>query len=299
MLSRRGRALRRSSFTPDSTSHGRCPNRFLKNWSCPIPISTWAPVAAKLGIPLVHVEADLRSFDRSMPEEVNRLVTDVLSNYLFASEPAGVENLRREGVPDERIFLVGNVMIDTLLRFRGQADRSDVHRQLGMGPRNYAVVTLHRPLNVDDPTRLISLTEAVRDVARRLSVVFPVHPRTSRVIENATIDTRGLTVCPPLGYLDFLHLQSQARLVVTDSGGIQEETTLLGVPCLTFRDNTERLITISEGANRLIGTNCRDIVPAVEAVLAEPPPSTPVPELWDGKVADRILDVLKNVLSGH
>ena len=255
-------------------------------------------VAAKLGLPVAHVEAGLRSFDRSMPEEVNRVVTDVLSDYLFVSEPSGVENLRAEGVPEERVFLVGNVMIDTLLRFRERAANSDVHQRLGLEPHQYAVATLHRPSNVDDAARLNSLMQALREVATRLPVVFPVHPRTKKVIEHATIDTSGLTVCPPLGYLDFLHLQSQARVVVTDSGGIQEETTVLGVPCLTVRDNTERPITISEGTNRLIGTNYGDIAPAVDAVLAEPSSSGPAPALWDGKAADRILDVLEQVRLG-
>ena len=254
-------------------------------------------VAAKLGIPVAHVEAGLRSFDRSMPEELNRLVTDVLSNYLFASEPSGIANLRAEGVPDERIFLVGNVMIDTLLRFREQAAESDVQQRLGLQPHQYAVATVHRPSNVDDRARLTTLIAALQDVATRLPVVFPVHPRTEKVIETAEIDTSGLAVCPPLGYLDFLHLQSQARVVVTDSGGIQEESTVLGVPCLTVRDNTERPITISEGTNRLIGTNYADIAPAVNAVLAEPPSSKQAPALWDGKAADRILDVLDDVRS--
>ena len=260
-------------------------------------------VAAKLGLPVAHVEAGLRSFDRSMPEEVNRVVTDVLSDYLFVSEPSGVENLRAEGVPEERVFLVGNVMIDTLLRFRERAANTDVHQRLGLKPHHYAhphyvVATLHRPSNVDDAERLNSLMQALREVATRLPVVFPVHPRTKKVIEHAAIDTTGLTVCPPLGYLDFLHLQSQARVVVTDSGGIQEETTVLGVPCLTVRDNTERPITISEGTNRLIGTNYEDIPPAVNAVLAEPSSPGPAPALWDGKAADRILDVLEQVRLG-
>ena len=257
-----------------------------------------ALVAAKLGIPVAHVEAGLRSFDRSMPEEVNRVVTDVLSDYLFVSEPSGVENLRAEGVSDERIFLVGNVMIDTLLRFREQAAGSDVQKRLGVKPKGYVVVTLHRPSNVDEASRLRRLIDALRDVSERLPVVFPVHPRTRKVIENAAIETAGMILCEPLGYLDFLRLQSEARLVLTDSGGIQEETTVLGVPCLTVRRNTERPITIAEGTNRLIGTDPETIVPAVDELLTSPPASKPAPALWDGDAAGRVLDVLEHVPAG-
>ena len=257
-----------------------------------------ALAAAKLGIPVAHVEAGLRSFDRSMPEEVNRVVTDALSDYLFASEPSGVENLRAEGVSDERIFLVGNVMIDTLLRFREQAAGSDVQKRLGVEPKGYVVVTLHRPSNVDEASRLSRLIDALRDVSERWPVVFPVHPRTRKVIESAAIETAGMILCEPLGYLDFLRLQSEARLVLTDSGGIQEETTVLGVPCLTVRRNTERPITIAEGTNRLIGTDPETIVPAVDELLAGPPAAKSAPALWDGDAAGRVLDVLEQVRAG-
>jgi UDP-N-acetylglucosamine 2-epimerase (non-hydrolysing) len=252
-----------------------------------------ALVAAKLQIAIAHVEAGLRSFDRGMPEEVNRVVTDVLSDYLFASEPSGVSNLRAEGIPEERVHLVGNVMIDTLLRFRDQAARSEVLNRLDLRPREYAVVTLHRPSNVDDPDRLGMLLKMLWDVTDRLKVVFPLHPRTRQVIERGALDTEGLHCIPPLGYLDFLQLQSEARLVLTDSGGIQEETTILGVPCLTLRDNTERPVTIEEGTNRLVGSDPAKVVGAVHDVLDAEMPAGRAPALWDGRAAERILDVLE------
>ena len=199
-----------------------------------------ALVASKLGIPVAHVEAGLRSFDRRMPEETNRLVTDALSDYLFASEPSGVTNLLAEGIPKERIFFVGNVMIDTLMKFREKAARTGVVERLGLKSRGYAVATLHRPSNVDSMEHLASLVSMLTELARQLPVVFPVHPRTRGRMDDAGLRERGLILTEPLGYLEFLRLTSEARLVLTDSGGIQEETTILQVPCLTMRENTER-----------------------------------------------------------
>ncbi len=253
-------------------------------------------VAAKGGIRLAHVEAGLRSFDRRMPEEINRLVTDALADYLFVTEPSGESNLLAEGVARSRIFFVGNVMIDTLLRFRERAARSDVLERLGLPRGGYAVVTLHRPSNVDDGERLAELAAMLGRLAERLPVVFPVHPRTRARLEAGAVPCGGLTLTSPLGYLDFLRLMSEARLVLTDSGGIQEETTILGVPCLTLRENTERPVTIEQGTNRLVGVRPEAILDAAFEALAAPPARRPAPELWDGRASARIADVLTRVL---
>jgi UDP-N-acetylglucosamine 2-epimerase (non-hydrolysing) len=257
-----------------------------------------ALVAAKLTIPIAHIEAGLRSFDRRMPEEINRAVTDVLSDYLFASEPSGVRNLRAEGVPESRIFFVGNIMIDTLLKCRAKAAETSVLERLGLAPRSYAVATLHRPSNVDDPAQLGGLIGTLRELARRLPVVFPVHPRTRQRIEAAGLGTDGILLVPPLGYLEFLRLNSEARLVVTDSGGIQEETTILQVPCLTARENTERPVTIEQGTNRLVGSDPADILRAAIETLDAPAAVRPAPELWDGRTSQRIMDILNEKLPG-
>jgi UDP-N-acetylglucosamine 2-epimerase (non-hydrolysing) len=253
-----------------------------------------ALVAAKAGIPIAHIEAGLRSFDRGMPEEINRIVTDALSDYLFASEPSGVTNLRAEGVPESKIFLVGNVMIDTLLRFRGRAAKTRVWERLGLQPRSYAVVTLHRPANVDDTAKLGSLLEVLAEIARTLPVVFPVHPRTRQRMEAIDFPREGILLAPPMGYLEFLGLMGEARMILTDSGGIQEESTLLGVPCLTMRRNTERPITIEKGTNRLVGDDPATILRIAVETLQQPLPDPGGgPELWDGKAAARILDVIE------
>jgi UDP-N-acetylglucosamine 2-epimerase (non-hydrolysing) len=252
-----------------------------------------ALVAAKMGIPVAHVEAGLRSRDRTMPEEVNRVVTDVLADFLFATEPSGVENLLAEGIPQERIFFSGNVMIDTLLRFRDKASRSNVLSRLGVTEKSYALVTLHRPSNVDSRERLAAMVATLERVRRRLPVVFPAHPRTQANLQRFGIGCDGLILSPPLGYLDFLKLESAARLVLTDSGGVQEETTILGVPCLTLRDNTERPVTISHGTNRLVGTDPVKIREAVWQALEAPAAPRPAPELWDGRAAERIAGVLE------
>jgi UDP-N-acetylglucosamine 2-epimerase (non-hydrolysing) len=253
-------------------------------------------VAAKMRIPIAHVEAGLRSFDRAMPEEINRLVTDAISDFLFVTEPGGQANLLREGADPNRVFFVGNVMIDTLVRFRSKAAESDVLEKLGLSPRSYAVVTLHRPSNVDDPERLSELLAMLNELGRDLKIVFAVHPRTSQRIQAAGLPTHNLLVIPPQSYLDFLRLTMDARLVLTDSGGIQEETTILQVPCLTLRENTERPITIERGTNRLVGVNTAEILPIAREVLRQPMPSGRVPDLWDGNAAERIVDVLQRVV---
>jgi len=255
-----------------------------------------ALVASKLGIPVAHVEAGLRSFDRRMPEETNRRVTDVLSDYLFASEPSGVRNLLAEGIPQERIFLAGNVMIDTLMRFRDKAEQTGVLRQLGLDRQGYAVATLHRPSNVDRAEDLACLVSMLTELSRRLPVVFPVHPRTRERMEAAGIAACGLILTEPLGYLEFLGLTSGARMVLTDSGGIQEETTILQVPCLTMRENTERPITVEQGTNRLVGTHPKRILQAAVDALDAPAQTPAPPEFWDGKASIRVLDVLERSL---
>jgi UDP-N-acetylglucosamine 2-epimerase (non-hydrolysing) len=251
-----------------------------------------ALAAVKLGRKVAHVEAGLRSFDRAMPEEINRVVTDAVSDLLFVSEPSGERNLLAEGVPRHKIHFVGNVMIDTLLRFRAKAERSDVLSRLGLRPGGYAVVTLHRPSNVDHAGSLARLAGALRRIAAWVPVVFPVHPRTAPALAAAGLDLAGLRTIPPQGYLDFLCLMSRARLVLTDSGGIQEETTVLQVPCLTLRENTERPVTIEQGTNRLVGADPDRIVAAARETLDSPPPAGRIPDLWDGRAAGRIADVL-------
>jgi UDP-N-acetylglucosamine 2-epimerase (non-hydrolysing) len=246
----------------------------------------------------VHVEAGLRSFDDDMPEEINRRLTDSVSDLLFVSEPSGVDNLRREGVEPSRIHFVGNVMIDTLLAARERAMQSDVLERLGLAEGGYGLVTLHRPSNVDDPAQLAQLAGVLDDIARRLPLVFPVHPRTRARMAASGMALPGerWRLIEPVGYLEFLRLMSGARLVCTDSGGIQEETTILGVRCLTLRDNTERPVTISEGTNLLAGTRRETIWPAFERAMSEPCDDRR-PELWDGQAAPRITAALARTLS--
>jgi UDP-N-acetylglucosamine 2-epimerase (non-hydrolysing) len=256
-----------------------------------------ALVAAKMSppVPVAHVEAGLRSFDRNMPEEINRLVTDALSEILFTTSPDADRNLRAEGVPKRRIHRVGNVMIDTLLQFVKRSDASDVARRLGVTPP-YALLTLHRPSNVDDETSFRNILKALSVIGRDLPVVFPAHPRTvARMRSFGVAAGNGLRVVDPLGYLDFLHLQKRATLVLTDSGGVQEETSILGVPCLTLRHNTERPITLTHGTNLLVGTDSNRIVAAAQRILKRPRRRrAPIP-LWDGRAAERIAAVFSKV----
>jgi UDP-N-acetylglucosamine 2-epimerase (non-hydrolysing) len=249
-----------------------------------------AVVTAKSGALLAHVEAGLRSRDWTMPEEINRVVTDRVSDYLLAPSPDAAGNLRREGYRDDQIHLVGNVMVDTLLANLGRALESDVLGRLGLVPGAYGVVTLHRPGNVDDQGTLRALLTALGDVARLCPLVLPVHPRARLPLESAGVPD-GVRLIPPAGYLDFIALQASARIVLTDSGGVQEETTALGVPCLTLRDNTERPITIEQGTNRLAGRDPRRIAAAAAEVINGRMPRR-VPDLWDGRAGERIADVL-------
>ena len=257
-----------------------------------------ALVAAKREVPVVHIEAGLRSFDRTMPEEINRVLTDQLSEILFTTEGDARENLKREGIRDERIHFVGNVMIDSLL---GHLDRAVAPREtlqaLGQEPipegTDYGVVTLHRPSNVDEPEQLRLLMATLVRVSDRLPLVFPVHPRTASKLENLGFDCPPrLLLTPPVGYLEMLGLMKDAKLVMTDSGGMQEETTALGVPCLTLRENTERPITVSKGTNTIVGRDPVRIEREVETILTTGGKGGRSPELWDGKASARIRDVL-------
>ena len=253
--------------------------------------------AVKLGIPVAHVEAGLRSFDRGMPEEINRLVTDTLADLLLVSEPAGEENLRREGIADGRIRYVGNVMIDTLVRELEAARALGVAARLGLPASGFFYVTLHRPSNVDDPGRLGRLVSMLSSLGARLPVVFPVHPRTRERLRAARLEATlseapGVLLLEPLGYRESLGLMAGARLVLTDSGGVQEETSHLGVPCLTLRPNTERPVTVSVGTNTVVGEEIERVLPLVEEVLAgRYKRGQPIPG-WDGHAAERVAAAL-------
>ncbi len=257
-----------------------------------------ALVCAKLGIKVAHVEAGLRSHDRTMPEEINRLLTDQVADLLFTPSQDADENLRAEGIPAERISLVGNIMIDSLFRHLARAKESNIRQALEVANKDYAVLTLHRPSNVDEREIFTRILDALEEVAQQLPIVFPVHPRTRKTIAEFGLAERiekspGLRLIEPLGYLDFLGLYSGARLVLTDSGGIQEETTVLGIPCLTLRENTERPITVDMGTNTIVGTDPQKITTAAFAALnGSITNNSRIPPLWDGHTADRILDAL-------
>jgi len=266
-----------------------------------------ALVAAKKNIPVIHVEAGLRSFDRTMPEEINRVLTDRISDILFITEPSARDNLRNEGVDDGRVHFVGNVMIDTLRHSLSQsipaattlAGAGNTNLFLE-GEQGYAVLTLHRPANVDDRELFSELLETVRQVSERIPVVFPVHPRTHKALDDhglqACLDTERILCLPPLGYLEMLGLISSARLVMTDSGGLQEETTVVGVPCITLRENTERPVTVDQGTNTITGHERTLIMSVLDDVLADGGKRGRTPELWDGKAAERIKQVLNDWL---
>lgn len=253
--------------------------------------------AAKMNVPVAHVEAGLRSFDREMPEEINRMVTDAISDLLLCSEPAGVENLLREGHPKDRVHLVGNVMIDTLRSQVERAKLQDTLQRLGLTPREYAVVTLHRPSNVDNRETLAALLDVLIDASSQIPIVFPVHPRTRARMENFGLlekvqDVASFKLLDPLGYLDFLCLTSQSKVIITDSGGLQEESTALEIPCLTMRENTERPITCTEGTGTLIGNSSDLLRQNLELVFSGNYPVGVCPALWDGQAAQRIAALL-------
>jgi UDP-N-acetylglucosamine 2-epimerase (non-hydrolysing) len=272
-----------------------------------------AMVAAKERIPVAHVEAGLRSFDRSMPEEINRILTDALSDLLFTTEESANRNLVNEGVAPDKVFFVGNLMIDSLVRALRIPRASSLRSDLGLRAKPYAVLTLHRPSNVDHGEELKRTLEAIAELAERIPVIFPAHPRTARNIEAAgavdrssavrvwkrgLLPGRGLWMMPPASYLDFLDLIQHAVMVITDSGGVQEETTFLGVPCLTYRENTERPVTVSMGTNRVVGCNPQQLLLSARETLenanhSQDRPAPIRPPLWDGRTAPRIVSILK------
>lgn len=257
-----------------------------------------ALVCSKLGVKVAHVEAGLRSRDRTMPEEINRLLTDQIADLLFTPSEDADKNLLAEGIPAERIRLVGNVMIDSLLKYLPGSNKSTIREELGLNEKEYAVVTLHRPANVDNRDTLARILDALEAIGRRLPVVFPVHPRTRKTITESGFaervgESKHLRMIDPLGYIDFLRLYSGARLVLTDSGGIQEETTVVGIPCLTLRENTERPVTVTAGTNKIVGTDPDKILREAMAALdqnSRTPQS--IPRFWDGQTAGRVLDAL-------
>jgi UDP-N-acetylglucosamine 2-epimerase (non-hydrolysing) len=255
-----------------------------------------ALVCAKVLIPVGHVEAGLRSFDRTMPEEVNRVVTDRLSDLLFTPSADGDQNLLQEGVPRERIHLVGNVMVDTLIHLLPQAlERFDDEPLRRWSGKEYVLVTLHRPSNVDEPDSLFEILRALERIAADLPVIFPVHPRTEERMRASGVSVSGpLHLIDPLSYLDFLALEARARLVITDSGGVQEETTFLRVPCLTLRANTERPITVTQGTNTLVGQNLERLVTEARRILKGSSKGGEIPPLWDGHAGERIANVICN-----
>lgn len=255
-------------------------------------------VAVKLGVKLIHVEAGLRSFDRTMPEEINRLLTDSISDLLFVTEQSGVDNLEHEGIDTSKIHFVGNVMIDTLRANLAKAQSSTALQRLGLEPAKYGVITLHRPSNVDNLSKFEQIIAAFEHIEKEMKLIFPMHPRTRANIKDTELGKRiegmrGLLLTEPLNYLDFLCLMSKARLVMTDSGGIQEETTVLGVPCMTLRQNTERPVTITEGTNCLVDIRTEDILEKYRKILeSEDEKDLRLPKLWDGKAAERIAAII-------
>ena len=274
-------------------------------------------VAIKMGIPLAHVEAGLRSGDRTMPEEINRILTDSVANYLFVTEQSGLDHLKREGVPDEKVFFTGNVMIDSLVRYQEKAKSSSILEELGLQPSDlenrrdtsglhetdYIVMTMHRPANVDTETGLKAILELIELSTAKTKVVFPIHPRTRSNmakfgLEDALTQNKNLILTEPLGYLEFIQLMTHSKAILTDSGGIQEETTYLGIPCLTFRDSTERPITVTLGTNQLLAElNPKITFAALEEILAGHHKKGQIPPLWDGHAAERIAENLFNLFS--
>lgn len=256
-------------------------------------------VAVKLGVKLIHVEAGLRSFDRTMPEEINRVLTDSISDLLFVTEQSGLDNLRNEGINSAKVHFVGNVMIDTLMVNREKAQKSDILSRMGLEDKGYAVITLHRPSNVDDTDKFAEIITAFEEIEKEMKLVFPIHPRTRNNIRSSKLEKRvegmsNLILIEPVGYLDFLCLMSNAALVMTDSGGIQEETTILGVPCMTLRKSTERPVTIAEGTNQLVSNiTCENILKNYREIRdGVKGDGYGVPKLWDGKAAERIAAII-------
>jgi UDP-N-acetylglucosamine 2-epimerase (non-hydrolysing) len=258
-------------------------------------------VASKLGIKIIHLEAGLRSFDRTMPEEINRIVTDSLADLLFTPSKDGNENLLKEGISPDKIHLVGNIMIDTLFRFLPIIEKSSIIQDLNLIPQQYLLVTLHRPSNVDQKESLEKILNTFQKIQQKIKVVFPVHPRTKKNMHELgfsdMIDNmKNLIITEPLGYLDFQRLMTKSKAVITDSGGIQEETSVLKIPCITLRENTERPVTVSEGSNVLVGSDMNKLLTLVEKILNNQWKSSHIPKLWDGKTAERVIQVIETKL---
>lgn len=257
-------------------------------------------VAAKKGIKIIHVEAGIRSGDRTMPEEINRLVTDSIADYLLPPSQDAVENLLKEGHNPDSIQLVGNIMIDTLIMHQEHINSSRILDTFGVNEKEYVALTLHRPSNVDDPVTFRRILEALKSIQSKIRIIFPIHPRTRKMIKDLGLEETfaampGLTLCDPLGYFDFGRLVSGARFVMTDSGGIQEETTVYGIPCITLRENTERPITVTEGTNELAGSDTKKITEYALQILDGKWKTGNIPELWDGKTAERIVSFIEKV----
>lgn len=253
--------------------------------------------AKKLWIPVAHVEAGLRSFDRQMPEEINRLATDAISDFLFVSEINGEINLKNEGVDPEKMHYVGNVMIDSLINFLDKAESSDILRKNNLNGNDFVLVTMHRPSNVDEKTNLTKIMQAFEEISRDIKIVFPIHPRAEKNLENFGLmqkakSMKNLKLLPPLGYLDFIQLEKNARFVITDSGGLQEETTYLGIPCLTVRENTERPITVQIGTNEIVGTDMDKLIRYSKQIISDDWKKGEIPKYWDGRTAERIVNIL-------
>lgn len=251
-----------------------------------------AIVARKMHVPVAHVEAGIRSGDWRMPEEINRIVTDSLTNLFFTTSGTANANLRKSGVAEDCIFFVGNTMIDTLLKHQSRFKKPSIWGEVGLSPKNYIVLTMHRPANVDEKNKLKAYLEKILAHSRKTPIIFPVHPRTAAIIKELDISAPNLHMIEPLGYLEFNYLVKYAKAILTDSGGITEETTVMGVPCMTLRDNTERPETITIGTNELIGTNPEAIGPAIDNLFSGNWKKGGIPEKWDGHAAERIIDTL-------
>jgi len=256
-----------------------------------------AEAAHGLGIKVAHVEAGLRSFDKTMPEEINRIRTDEISDFLFTTERSGNENLLKEGISKDKIFFVGNVMIDTLLKHKEKALESKILSKLNIEKNNYCVLTLHRPSNVDNESSLKKILDILIEINQKIKIVFPVHPRTLKNLKHHNLinkikNNKNLILTEPLGYLDFLNLMSNSKFVLTDSGGMQEETTVLGIPCITLRNNTERPVTVEQGTNLLVSTEKDKIIEASNKIINGLKVENKIPKLWDGKAAERIVEIL-------
>ncbi len=263
-----------------------------------------ALVSAKLWIPCAHIESGLRSFDRKMPEEINRIITDSIADILFTPSPDADENLRKEGISESRIKRVGNIMIDSLMKNIERSRESTVHKELEILNKEYAVLTLHRPSNVDEKETFVRILSALESVGKEIPIVFPMHPRTKNRIDEFGLNGRisnipNIVLTGPAGYLDFVALIAGSSMVLTDSGGLQEETTALGIPCLTLRENTERPITVHQGTNKIVGSNTESIISGVEEILSGRKESGQIPELWDGMTAIRIADIIVDEINSQ